>query len=248
MNNGSAQETSDVEKHKQAHTSRNFDATKQIPANTCPVNNGTNKDRTSDINGHKVVNTTGDINATKLPSTNNTPVYDDNGGNASGRDDQNYGGALEAWDINEGRPIESTGNNSVTKQPSANDSPVNNATDANWDDGCNGDVPVVPPDNNATATNASGRDHLNDGGVHETSDVDGTKPVHTSRNFDATKQLPADNLSIDNGTAANESPKNDQQESSFGTTSIGPSSANNPPQNNANVANAYMRDDQVNQW
>jgi hypothetical protein len=63
--------------------------------------------------------------------------------------------------------------------------------------------------------------------------------VHTSRNFDTTKQLPADNRPIDNGTAANESSIDDQQETSFGSTSVEQSSANSPPCNNANVANAY---------
>jgi hypothetical protein len=83
--------------------------------------------------------------------------------------------------------------------------------------------------------------------VQETSDVDGHKPVHTSGNFNATEQLPADNRDnrlVINGTTANASPKDDQQQSSIGTTSLEPSSANNPPHNNATVANAYTRDDQ----
>ncbi len=80
--------------------------------------------------------------------------------------------------------------------------------------------------------------------MHETSDEDGHKLVHTSRNFDATEQLPADNCPINNGTAADESPIDNQQEISFGTTSVELSSANTPPHNNAYVPNAYMKNDQ----
>ncbi len=80
--------------------------------------------------------------------------------------------------------------------------------------------------------------------VRMKSDEDGHELVHTNGNFDGTKQLPADNRPINNGTAANESPMDDQQETSFGTTSIEPSSANTPPHKNANIANAYTTNDQ----
>ncbi len=207
---------------------------------------GTNNDCTSNANGHEAVNTTRDINATEMPSTNYTPVYVDNGGNASGRVNQNYGGALETSYVNEDGRVESTYNNSAMEQPSANDPPVNNATTANGDDGCNGDFPIVPPDNNATAANASAWGHSYDGGAHETSDEDGHKLVHTIGNFDATEQLPADNCPINNGTAADESPIDDQQETYFSTTPIEPSSANTSPHNYANVANAYTTNNQDN--
>jgi hypothetical protein len=52
---------------------------------------------------------------------------------------------------------------------------------------------------------------LYDGSAHETYDEDGHESVHTSGNFDATKQLPADNRPINNGTAADEPPIDDQQ-------------------------------------
>ncbi len=97
--------------------------------------------------------------------------------------------------------------------------------------------------NNATAANTAWGQSYN-GSAHETSDEVGHKLVHTSRNFDAIKQLPADNHPINNGTAANESPIDDQEETSFGTTSIETSSAKSPPHNNANVANAYTTNDQ----
>jgi hypothetical protein len=195
------------------------------------ANASTRDDHTSDINGQEVVNTTKESNATEPPSTNNTPVNDVNSGNASGRDDQSNGGALETFNVNKDGTVDSTGNNSATKQPSANDPPVNNATAANGDDGYHGDVPPtnIPPDNNATAANASVRDHQNNGSAQETFDVDGYKQVHTSGNFDATKQLPADYRPVDNGTATNSSARDYQQESSFGTTSVEPSLANNPP-------------------
>ncbi len=124
-----------------------------------PVDNVTNNNCTSNANGHKAVNSTRDITATELPSTINTPVYVDNGGDASGRVDKYYGGALETSYVNEDGRVESTYSNSATKQPSANDPPVNNATTANGDDGCNGDIPVVPPDNSATTADASAWDH-----------------------------------------------------------------------------------------
>jgi hypothetical protein len=82
------------------------------------ANASTRDDPTSNINGHKAVDTTGDINTTELSTMNNTPVNDDNSGNASGRDDQDYGGAPETLDVNEEGPVESMGNNSATEQPS----------------------------------------------------------------------------------------------------------------------------------
>jgi hypothetical protein len=137
----------DVDGHIPVPTRTNFDSSEQLLADNHPVDNGTNDDGTSNANGHKAINTTRDINATELPPTNNTPVYVDNGANASRRVDQYYQGALVTSYVNDGGHVESTYKNSATKQHSANDPPVNNATAANGDDGCNGDVPVVPPDN-----------------------------------------------------------------------------------------------------
>jgi hypothetical protein len=74
--------------------------------------------------------------------------------------------------VNDDGHVESTYNNSGTKQPSANNPPVNKTTAANGDDGCNGDVLVFPPDNNATATNAAWG-HSYNGSAYETSDEDG---------------------------------------------------------------------------
>ncbi len=68
--------------------------------------------------------------------------------------------------VNENGHVESMENNSTTKQPSASDPPVNG------DDGSNGDIPTNAPDNIVTATNASARDHSNNGVVQETVDVD----------------------------------------------------------------------------
>jgi hypothetical protein len=115
---------------------------------------------------------------------------------------------------------------------------------ANGDDGCDGDFPVIPPDNNAASANASAWDHSYNGSAHEASDEDGQELVHTSRNFDAAEQLPADNHPINNGTTTDEPPIDDQQETYFGTTSVEPSPANTPPHNNANIANAYTMNDQ----